>query len=401
MQLIPFEFGEWAFPLFATNLILLCIGILYNKNKLSAKIQNSIKFIFKFEVSGKIAIIVVASLLILYVGFTVEELQHEETSVDYPHVKEGAKNWSFENFSGVGPYIRSFLLSVSLNIFDNIRVIPFIASISLLILTYFITFEISKKRFAGIVAMVIVLQSNLFLEYDTISTYPNFWTLFYVLSLYLVYKSWFLSPTFYVFSIFSKPLTSIFLPMSLFFTYRSNISKRKKTLTLISYGVIAVVGIAASLLGFIGYYSGDFYYDGFLTGFKEFSNFLRFDGLITLFLLPLVVGLFVASRKGVHQADSLMVLIAGILLSFPLLTGFTYVTNQPYRFIPLVVFFAIGVGTLLSNSKRVNELNTHKKEKGLVSYATFSVTLAVVLMSLISVIFPYLIPGHYRLVFAG
>ena len=126
-----------------------------------------------------------------------------------------------------------------------------------------------------------------------------------------------------------------------------------------------------------------FHYSEFLTGPKEFSNFLRFDSLITLFLLPLVV------------------LIAGILLSFPLLTGFTYLTNQPYRFIPSVVFFAISVGTLLSNSKRVKELNAYEKEKGLVSYATFSVTLAVVLMSLISVIFPYLIPSHYRLAFAG
>jgi hypothetical protein len=31
-----------------------------------------------------------------------------------------------------------------------------------------------------------------------------------------------------------------------------------------------------------------------------------------------------------------------------MLTGFTNQTNQPYRFMPLVVFFAIGVGVLLS-----------------------------------------------------
>ena len=34
-----------------------------------------------------------------------------------------------------------------------------------------------------------------------------------------------------------------------------------------------------------------------------------------------------------------MVLISGMLLIAPILTGFT---NQPYRFVPLVVFFAIG-----------------------------------------------------------
>ncbi len=400
MQSVPFEFGEWAFPLFATNLILLCIIILYNKNKLSAKIQNLIKFIFKFEVSGKTALIVVASLLMVYVGFSVGEISQEETFGDYLAVERGAENWNLEHLS-TGFGLRYMFLHISLNLFGNIRIIPFIASISLLILTYYITFEISKKRFAGTIAMIIVLQSNLFLKYDVAATYTNFWTLFYLLSLYLIYKSWFLSPIFYLFSIFSKPLTAVFLPMTLFFTYRSNISKRKKILILLSYGIIVIAGIMTAYFFGIDFLRYDgFHYNEFLTGFKEFSNFLRFDGLITLFLLPLVVGLFVASRKGVHQADSLMVLIAGILLSFPLLTGFTYITNQPYRFIPLVVFFAISVGTLLSNNKRVNELNAHK-EKGLVSYATFSVTLAVVLMSLASVIFPYLIPGHYRLVFSG
>ena len=391
-----FNFGKWAFPLLATNFFLLGVGILYQKNKIPEKIQNFIKFIFEFEVSQKIALLVIATLLTLYVGFSVGELQHEETLGDYPGVKEAAENWSFENLTIGGTNIRYFLLNVSLNIFDNIRVIPFIASISLLILIYFITFEISKKRFAGIVAMVIVLQSNLFLQYDTIATYTNFWTLFYLSSLYLIYKSWFLSPIFYVLSIFSKPLTTIFLPMTLFFTYRADITKRKKILTLISYGIIVFFGIAAYLLGIWDTHYDGFYPDGFLTGFKEFSNFLQSDGLITLFLLPLVVRLFIASRKGVQQAESLMVLIAGILLSAPLLGGLTLLTNQPYRFIPLVVFFAIGVGIILS---RNNVYGQHAHKKGrLASYLVFSVTLTIVLVTLLSVIFPSLIQGQYRIV---
>ena len=43
-----------------------------------------------------------------------------------------------------------------------------------------------------------------------------------------------------------------------------------------------------------------------------------------------------------------MVLIGGMLLIAPFLTGFSDQTNQPYRFVPLVTFFAIGVGVLLS-----------------------------------------------------
>ena len=44
----------------------------------------------------------------------------------------------------------------------------------------------------------------------------------------------------------------------------------------------------------------------------------------------------------------MIVFIAGMLLIAPIIMGFTTHTNQPYRFVPLVVFFAIGVGVLLS-----------------------------------------------------
>jgi len=129
---------------------------------------------------------------------------------------------------------------------------------------------------------------------------------------------------------------------------------------------------------------------------KDNRFFTLSDGLITLFLLPLVVGLFIASRKRVQQAESLMVLITGVLLSAPLLGGFTLIWNQPYRFIPLVFFFAIGVGIILSRNN-VYDQHTHKKGR-LASYLVFSVTLTIVLVTLSSVIFPSLIQGQYRLV---
>ncbi len=70
-----------------------------------------------------------------------------------------------------------------------------------------------------------------------------------------------------------------------------------------------------------------------------------------LFILPLIVGLYIASRHGFKHAESMMVLLGGILLTAPLLTGYTDQTNQPYRFVPFVVFFAISVGVLLSKRK--------------------------------------------------
>jgi len=86
----------------------------------------------------------------------------------------------------------------------------------------------------------------------------------------------------------------------------------------------------------------------FVSGFTSWAFQLRIDGLVLMFLLPLVFGLFLRSRNGIKEAESIMVLIAGIILSVPIIAGFTEFNIQPYRWLPLIVFFAIGVGVLLS-----------------------------------------------------
>ncbi|MGI0010809.1 MAG: hypothetical protein ACREAE_05365 [Nitrosopumilaceae archaeon] len=355
----PYETGVWTYPLLAANFVLLAIGILYFKNKLPPSITNPIKFIFNFEVSKKTAFIVVIIILAIYVILSAGELATEETWEDYTTIgetgtyqatKDRAAGWNINQVIDAPsePHFRYMLLNISLKIFGNVRVIPFIASIALLVLTYYITKEIAKNRFAGIVSMIVLLQSATFLTYDTSAIYDNFWILLYLLSLYLIYKKWSLSPVSYILSIPSKALTAMFLPMSLFFIYRANIPRQKKIRTAISYGVIIALGIAAlSVVNISGKQSG-FDANDFWRGFTSWAFQLRFDGIVLIFLLPLVMGLFIASRRGMMQADSIMVLILGMLLSAPFLQGLTDFTNQPYRFVPLIVFFAMGVGTILS-----------------------------------------------------
>jgi hypothetical protein len=224
----------------------------------------------------------------------------------------------------------------------------------LLILTYLVTVEISKKRFAGIVAMVIVLQSGIFLIYDTTITYANFWVVFYLFSIYMIYKKWPLSSFSYLLSIISKTFTATFLPMTLFFIFRSSIPRRKKILLLITFAIIAVIGIAAFLIIGVGFQAApEFSYHKFLAGFTAFSSQFRFDGLIIMLLLPLTVGLFFVSRNGVKDADSILVMFLGMFLIAVILPSITHFTNNPYRWMPFVVFFGIGVGTLLS--KRITK----------------------------------------------
>ena len=67
-----------------------------------------------------------------------------------------------------------------------------------------------------------------------------------------------------------------------------------------------------------------------------------------LFLLPVTFGLFIASSKGIRYADTIMFFIMAAILSAPFVQAYSNAINVPYRFLPLIVFFAIGVGVLLS-----------------------------------------------------
>jgi len=349
----PFDIGILAYPLLITNFVLLAIGILYLKKRLWKPITKSINFIFNFEISQKTAFFVIVILIGLYMAFSIGELVDGKFQDDFEeHFKDWLELYSATQF-GVTPidyHVQLFLETTSMKIFDNYKVIPFIASIALLVLTYIFTVEISQKRFAGIVAMVIVLQSTVFLMYDTSVTYPNFWILFYLLSLYFILKKWTLSPIAYVASILSKPLTAAFIPMTIFFVYRANISKKNKIRVLLSYGLIFAIGIMLSEYYDYSFLPSNLEFDNheFWAGLSSVYNSLRYDGIVLFFLLPLTVGLFIASRKGIRHADSIMFLILAMLLSAPFLEAFSDIISVPYRHIPTIVFFAIGTGLLLS-----------------------------------------------------
>jgi len=357
----PFEPGSLAYPFLITNFIFLALGFLYYKNKLPQIITKSIRFIFNFEISSKLAFFVVTIIIGIYIIVTVGELFNGEFLPDYhKRVAFFLRTYDVTEIGGMGlfTHVGHFLTSSSMELFGNYKVIPFIASISLLVLTYFFTFEITQKRFAGIIAMVIVLQSSVFLFFDTSVAYTNYWVVFYLLSLYLICKKWPLSPISYVLSVFTKVLSGIFFPMTLFFIYRSSMVKRKKILLFISYGIILLLGIAIAFsMGMMDPLTG-FSSDSpspthnFWEGFSTLNSTFRSDGLFLLFLLPLTVGLFIASRKGILHADSIMFFILTMLLYSPLMGAYSTAVNPPYRFIPLIIFFAIGIGVLFS--KRFN-----------------------------------------------
>ncbi len=345
-----FAIGGWFIPFISINFFLLGFGIFYYKKILPSKIRNSVTFILNFEIPRKVAFIIIGVLIFSYIVFSLEELNEDESIQfgDFRNIKAAIEAQPISEGEGkFTRHVHMYLNYWSQEVFQNIRIIPFIASIMLLLLTYVFTAELTKNRFAGIVAMVILLQSYSFLRFDTLATYPNYWILFYLLSLYLIIKKWQFSSITYLASISGKPLTALFFPLTLFFIYKTDLSRKKKIMTTISYVIVAVLGFIV-LVGLIPGLTANFDNYDFWLALTTWSFQLRFDGLFLIFLLPLIVALFFKSRNGVAEADSIMILIVGTLFSAPLLAAFTDYYIQPYRFIPFIVFFAVGVGILFS-----------------------------------------------------
>ncbi len=350
----PWDTGLLAAPLVIVNVIIVGIGFAYYKLR-HERIRNLFNKISSIEFSRKKAIISLAILIAIFIGLTAGTLAKEETWVDYAGVKSKVQTWTLSDFGkNLDQHLNFLLLSTSLHAFGNIRIVPFIVSIALLIMTYFFSKKITSNRFAGLVSTAIVLQSQIFVAYSTTASYTNVWVLMYLFSLYLIEKFWPPSPVPYFLSIFAKALTVAFLPMTFYFISRSSMPRKNKIYSLASYGVIVILiasATAALQYNLVGT-AISFDSSQFWQGFSAMAMQMRFDYITILFLLPVTVMLFFASRKGKLHADTMMIFILTVLFTAPLLLGYTEQTNQPYRFVSLVVFFAIGVGVLLSKRTR-------------------------------------------------
>ena len=358
-NLQPFESSIWLVPIISSNSILLVIGFAYYRKKLPLQIYKGIEFILNFEISKKTALLTGIIILVVYIGFSLPELAIDEATQydDWGVLESALEVWPSTDSDDIyineqnTRYVRMLLLDASSDLFQNIKLLPFVASILLVVVTFFLTYQITQKRFAGIISMVVLLQSHTFLHFDTIAVYENFWVLFYVVSLYAINRKWQYSSISYLLSIFSKAFIAVFFLPSLYYICRASISTRKKLYTLASYAASLIVILLVFSFG------ESIYFDiinisssEFFLAFNALGYTLRYDLIIVLSLLPLTLGLFFKFRKdNSKKVDSILVLILTALLAGPvisMLTDFYFIL--PYRFLPLIVFVAVGIGVLLS-----------------------------------------------------
>jgi len=363
-HLNPFELGYQSGFFIISNVLILAFGVVYYKKKIPSSVYGVVEKIRTFEISKRVSMISLAVILAVYIGLSASELSLDESQQwsDYKAVLIPALEiWPFGESDDIyvqeqnDRYVRMFLLDVSLDVFQNIKLLPFIASILVVVFTYLVAVQFCQKRFAGIISVIILLQTYTFLKFDTVAVYENFWVLFFLISLYVIEKRWFLSPVFYIIAFYTKAYVAPFFLLTLFTTYRSQVSRRTKIAILVSYIIIVSVAITIIFLGDTVYPDViEFNSSKFMLGFQVIMAQLRFDLFFIMALLPVTVGLVFLSKNKLKHADSILILIFGTIITSPILVTFTYHYEiLPYRFIPLLVFFSIGVGMFFAK-KLVN-----------------------------------------------
>ena len=353
-----FEMGTMGIPFLIVNVIIVSLITLGIKQKLPNSFTNVIQKILSFDISKRNSFVILIIILSIYVIVTVNELTIYELDQygDFLVLEKAIKMWPEQESENkylaeqLDRHVRMVLFIASEEIFHNVKIIPYLASIFLLITTYFLTVKLSEKNFTGLIAVVLVLQSSTFYIYDTIAIYANFWVLFYVFSIYLIFKKPKFSSIFFILSIFSKAIIVLWLPISILVTLLSDIPKNKKIFVITTNIIVIIISLI------IFQYSDAVYgnvvsvdVSEFWIGLSTLASNLRFDVVLLLFLLPVSVGLFLKARNGCKNSVSLIILISGTILVTPVLEMITdYYFVYPYRYVPLVVFFAIGLSTLFS-----------------------------------------------------
>ena len=351
-----FETGNNALVLILGNVIILSLGYVYKKNKIT-NFSSFVNKIRDFDISKKQSLIIGTIILVVYAAITSPELTLDEalqwgdydilTSAleTFPETTSGDQIQDEQN----SRFVRMILLGFSQDYLDNIKILPFISSIILIALVGLTAFEISQKKIAGLIAMLVIIQSYTFLEYDTIAVYENFWVSFFLFSIYTIHKKWHLSGIFYLLSVFSKAFSTPFLILNVFYVIRSELNSKTKLRIIISYGIIILIMLGLFAMGNTIYDDVvhiDF--NRFMNSLSDFSSQMRYDHFMLVMILPITIGLFFTARAGLIQAESLLFFISVLLLAGPLVALLTdFYVILPYRFIPLIAFFSISIGVVI------------------------------------------------------
>ena len=158
----PFEIGTMGIPFIIINIIVFSLILLHLKKRLPEIFTIISEKIFSFDLSKRNSFVILGIILTIYIATSANELSINEIEQygDYLVLERAINVWPEQEAENkylaeqLDRHVRMALLVASEEVFHNIKVIPYLASIFLLITTYFLTVKLSDRNFTGLVAVI-------------------------------------------------------------------------------------------------------------------------------------------------------------------------------------------------------------------------------------------------------
>ena len=97
-----------------------------------------------------------------------------------------------------------------------------------------------------------------------------------------------------------------------------------------------------------------------MGGFFSFAK-INYDPLFLVLLVPVIIIMYILTKRNVPHANTMMLAILISLISQPILISvFTQFAIHDYRYMSFIVFFSISIGLLLSKNQKIIPTNTEK-----------------------------------------
>lgn len=296
-------------------------------------------------------------ILAAYSVNLVQEINDVEPYPDYYANIIGMKMYCDYDIDTRG-FLKYWANCFSYQYIGHDRIIPIMASISIVYLVYVLANTITNNRIIGLISMAVMTQNQLLTKFDSSPTYDQVWVVFLLLSIILLYKKPILGLFTFPISIASKILAVGYLPAMF-----ANVIMDKRTnrkVNLIWLSAVSIIGIATISFLSVGSYIG-FYPERLLDGFLRI-----FESVWPIF--PVIIGTIVIDRffmpkEKIDGKKIVLVWIAWILLTTPLIYLFTEGQLQfGYRFVPFAAFFSIYFGmTCIQLGNFITEVKLRKQ----------------------------------------
>lgn len=316
-----------------------------------------------FDLSKDWTFVFMVAIIGIYIGVSFNELWFDECEgvgncFDFDRRMSRLHVWDIDWVENDFRHSLHFLLlESSYQLFQNYKVLVLASSVLLLVVTYLLTVNLAGKRLAGIMAVIVVLQSSVFYNYDTSVTYPSFWALLFITSIYLsTTKGWYLSVVPYIFSVPAKAITILFLPAILVFEFFYNRKVFYIFSVLTVVGTVLIFSIKTFSVPALGglVVIQDLHLRKFAGGFVSWMWQGFADDQSTLLILVVAGFLLLFNRKKIKNSKPVLFLVLGMILTSPILTGMSTYSIWPYRMLPLVVLIGVMAGMVVSNYEKLN-----------------------------------------------